>query len=67
VFVEAYGNLPVLDAVETMARRIEATVETGHALAAQGIEPRATWGRDGGFDVVTADAAWIRAHRDLLG
>jgi hypothetical protein len=41
VFVEAYGDLPAFDAVETMARRIEATVETGQPLAAQGFEPQA--------------------------
>ena len=49
-----------------MATRIGATLVTAHALAAQGIEPQATWARDGSLDAESDDATWIRAHRDLL-
>ena len=68
-FLAAYGDLPALDRVdwvEAMATRIDATLVTAHALAAQGIEPQGTWARDGSLDVESDDATWIRAHRDLL-
>jgi hypothetical protein len=47
VFLEAYGDLPAFDLVDTVTGRIRATRDLMAMRAADGVEPQRTWVADG--------------------
>jgi Ser/Thr protein kinase RdoA (MazF antagonist) len=70
-FLEAYGDLTALDlrqgeVTEAIARRMEATIRIGSALAEAGIEPQRTWATEGHFKEEAVEVRWVREHRHLL-
>ena len=66
VFLDAYGELPAFDVVDTVCRRIQATRDHARSLAEQGHEPQRTWVADGALDRDAAEIRWIESHRALL-
>jgi Ser/Thr protein kinase RdoA (MazF antagonist) len=68
-FLAAYGELPGFDPThvsEPIARRMEATIRIGTALAEAGTEPQRTWAAEGHFEEEAIEVQWVRDHRDLL-
>ncbi|GAA1931622.1 aminoglycoside phosphotransferase family protein [Nocardioides hwasunensis] len=65
-FVAAYGDLPEFDVVDAVTDRIRAVVSLQEEMAAQGIEPQATWVAEGSLERDHEEIAWIEAHRGLL-
>ncbi|GAA0587007.1 aminoglycoside phosphotransferase family protein [Kribbella sandramycini] len=66
VFLDAYGDLPPFDVVDTVIARMDATCQLVQQLADQGQEPQQTWVRDGALDRDREEIAWVRRHRALL-
>jgi hypothetical protein len=70
-FLDAYGDLKGLDPsrnglAEAIARRMEATIRIGRALADAGVEPQRTWATEGHFEEEAEEVRWVRDHRHLL-
>jgi hypothetical protein len=66
VFLDAYGDLPAFDIVDTVCSRIQAVRALASSLAEQGYEPHRTWVEDGSLDRDAAEMRWIESNRDLL-
>jgi aminoglycoside phosphotransferase (APT) family kinase protein len=66
VFVDAYGDLPSFDVVDTVIAAMQATADLVGSLAAAGQEPQRTWVADGALAQEAAEMAWVREHRALL-
>ena len=63
VFCEAYGIAVPDDIVDLVAREQRLVLDRCAALAAQGIEPQASWVREGYLDTVRARIAWTESFR----
>jgi hypothetical protein len=66
VFVDAYGDLPAFDVVDSVCRRIQAVRDLASSLAEQGQEPQRTWVADGALDLDAEEIRWIESNRALL-
>ncbi len=66
VFLDAYGDLPAFDVVDTVTARMQATSDLVRALADQGQEPQRTWVAEDALEHAAAEIAWVREHRDIL-
>jgi hypothetical protein len=66
VFLEAYGDLPAFDVVDTVAARMRATSDLVSAMAAQGVEPQRTWVADGAAEREDDEIRWVEEHRHLV-
>lgn len=65
-FVEAYGDLPPFDVVDTVTDRIRSVTTLMCDLAARGIEPQSTWVADGAAERELEEIQWIEEHREML-
>ena len=63
VFLDAYGDLPPFDLVDTVAARMQATSDLMARLAHEGQEPQRTWVDAGALDRAAIEIAWVREHR----
>ena len=66
VFATAYGLTSLDGLVDAVAAQQRATLARCRALAAEGIEPQATWVRTGTTARTEANIAWTEEHRDLF-
>jgi Ser/Thr protein kinase RdoA (MazF antagonist) len=66
VFLDAYGDLPPFDVVDTVLASMQATNDLVASLADAGQEPQRTWVADGALEQEAAEMAWVRANRALL-
>jgi len=62
VFLEAYGDLPPFDLVDTVTARMQATSDLVRSLAEDGQEPQRTWVADGALERDADEIAWVRDH-----
>lgn len=66
VLCAAYGRYRPVEVVDEAVRIIELERVETVELASRGVEPWARFAADGNPAAFAAEAAWIRAHRDLL-
>jgi len=66
VFLEAYGDLPVFDVADAVARRIRATRDLMASLADDGVEPQRTWVADGALEREDEEIRWVEQNRHLF-
>ncbi len=65
-FATAYGLTSLDGLVDAVAAQQRRTLAGCRALAAEGVEPQATWVRDGALATTEANIAWTEEHRDLF-
>jgi Phosphotransferase enzyme family len=66
VFATAYGLSDGTGLVEAVITVQNSDIDAVRRLAADGIEPQATWVTEGYLDELRARVAWSRANRDLF-
>lgn len=66
VFADAYGLSSTTELVDDVIDRQRLTIAHVEQLAARGLEPQATWSRDGTLDESRRLVAWTEAHRGLF-
>lgn len=66
VFLDAYGDVPDFDVVDTVAGRMTATRDLVWQLAEAGQEPQLTWVQDGALDRDAEEINWVLQHRAML-
>jgi hypothetical protein len=66
VFAEAYGLTSTADLVDDVIDRQRLTIVHVEELAARGLEPQATWVRDGTLDESRRLVAWAEENRSLF-
>jgi Phosphotransferase enzyme family len=66
VFADAYGLTSVAGLVDDVIERQRLTIVHVDALAARGVEPQATWVRDGTLDESRRVIAWVEENRGLF-
>lgn len=66
VFLDAYGDLPDFDVVDTVTARMQATSDLVRSLAERGQEPQRTWVEEGALEHDSAEIAWVLDNRASL-
>ncbi|MFI6575493.1 aminoglycoside phosphotransferase family protein [Nocardiopsis sp. NPDC050513] len=66
-FCAAYGLPDTVGVVDTVVDRQRQNIDRVRRLAAQGLEPQATWVREGLLEELGRRLAWSRANRGLVG
>lgn len=66
VFADAYGLASTDGLVEEVIDRQRLTVAHVEKLAGRGLEPQATWVRDGTLDKSRSDITWVDENRGLF-
>lgn len=61
VFCDAYGIAVPADITGRVARQQRLILQNCQALASQGIEPQATWVREGYLDTIRARINWTQS------
>ncbi len=65
-FADGYGLTSTVGLVDDVIERQHLTIAHVHELAQRGLEPQATWVRDGTLDESRRLAAWAEEHRGLF-
>jgi hypothetical protein len=66
IFADAYGLTSTVGLVDDVIARQHLTIAHVHELAERGLEPQATWVRDGTLDESRRVAAWVEENRGLF-